>query len=239
MLHIVGYTEAKKLGLKRYFTGKPCKHGHVAERNTVNGCCLECARIKQAARRVSNPDKVRAVYRAWKQRNPEVAKAATERWRANNPEKLRQQARRKYRKHRERILAVQRDYNTRNSKRIVARVLAWAKENPDRVRRNSRNWNARNPDKVRLNGARQAARRRNAPGTFSDADICRLFVFQEGECVYCRRWLDKYHIDHVVPLARGGSNDPSNLQLLCRSCNSHKAARDPVEFARSIGMHHA
>lgn len=34
--------EAKKLGLKTYSTGKACKHGHVAARNTITGKCSEC-----------------------------------------------------------------------------------------------------------------------------------------------------------------------------------------------------
>jgi hypothetical protein len=28
--------------LKEYFTGKPCKHGHVVERNTNSGQCVIC-----------------------------------------------------------------------------------------------------------------------------------------------------------------------------------------------------
>jgi len=32
-------------------------------------------------------------------------------------------------------------------------------------------------------------------------------------------------IDHVIPRSQGGPNDPSNFQVLCRSCNSAKGAR--------------
>lgn len=35
-------TEARAAGLKRYFTGKPCKRGHVAERYLKGGMCIEC-----------------------------------------------------------------------------------------------------------------------------------------------------------------------------------------------------
>lgn len=38
-------TEARAAGLHRYFTGQPCKHGHIAERLVSNHTCLECVRL--------------------------------------------------------------------------------------------------------------------------------------------------------------------------------------------------
>lgn len=43
---IVTRPEAKELGLKRYFTGRPCKHGHFAERRTSDGVCMGCPQIR-------------------------------------------------------------------------------------------------------------------------------------------------------------------------------------------------
>ena len=43
-MKIISRKEAKGLGLSRYFTGKPCKHGHIAERDTGAGRCVECNR---------------------------------------------------------------------------------------------------------------------------------------------------------------------------------------------------
>lgn len=42
MSHFITRQEAIDQRLQRYFTGEPCKHGHVSERRTVNGTCLEC-----------------------------------------------------------------------------------------------------------------------------------------------------------------------------------------------------
>lgn len=44
-IKIITRKEAKLLGLRRYFTGLPCKHGHIAQREISNGCCVECKRI--------------------------------------------------------------------------------------------------------------------------------------------------------------------------------------------------
>lgn len=46
--------EAKKLQVKRYFTGKPCKNGHIAERNTITGKCTECKHPCSANWRIYN-----------------------------------------------------------------------------------------------------------------------------------------------------------------------------------------
>lgn len=35
----------------RYFTGKPCKNGHLSERSISNGGCLECHRLRNARHR--------------------------------------------------------------------------------------------------------------------------------------------------------------------------------------------
>ena len=37
--------EAKKIGSKYYFTGQPCKHGHIALRKT-KGSCLDCLKVE-------------------------------------------------------------------------------------------------------------------------------------------------------------------------------------------------
>jgi 5-methylcytosine-specific restriction endonuclease McrA len=42
-------------------------------------------------------------------------------------------------------------------------------------------------------------------------------------------WDDEFkaHIDHIIPISKGGNSDPSNLQVLCRTCNLSK--HDKVE----------
>ena len=44
-MKIVTRMEAAKAGLNRFYTGKPCRNGHMAERYVLNGTCVECANV--------------------------------------------------------------------------------------------------------------------------------------------------------------------------------------------------
>ena len=53
----------------------------------------------------------------------------------------------------------------------------------------------------------------------------RLWRSTDGRCIYCGDGLTPgWHVDHMVPLARGGSNDPHNLAPACPDCNTTKGA---------------
>ena len=91
---IIGRDEASALGLKRFFTGEPCKHGHVAERIVSSHRCTECDRASALKWRTANLEKARERdrERARKHRaaDPERARKKGRRWRAANLEKARE-----------------------------------------------------------------------------------------------------------------------------------------------------
>lgn len=62
--------EALAKGLTRYSTGKPCLNGHLSERNTKSGNCLECKRLES----FDDPDKAKIRAYKWRDRNPEKLK---------------------------------------------------------------------------------------------------------------------------------------------------------------------
>lgn len=62
----------------------------------------------------------------------------------------------------------------------------------------------------------------------------RLHEKQERRCMYCgvQGGTSKFQIDHMDPVVRGGSNEESNLQLLCGSCNLRKGIQTDQEFRK-------
>lgn len=64
----------------------------------------------------------------------------------------------------------------------------------------------------------------------------RIFIFERDkyQCQSCQYvFLKKeLNLDHIIPLALGGSNDLSNLQTLCRQCNNKKKHRIDPRFKR-------
>ncbi|MGB2923698.1 MAG: HNH endonuclease [Limnothrix sp.] len=64
----------------------------------------------------------------------------------------------------------------------------------------------------------------------------RQYVYQRDN-YQCQRCGQPHHetklsVDHIIPLAKGGSNDISNLQTLCLSCNQKKGSRQNTTFQR-------
>lgn len=78
--------------------------------------------------------------------------------------------------------------------------------------------------------AKGVLRRRAAWPTWLSTAV---FHRDKGRCQGCQVDLSgvlllegRIHIDHIMPLAKGGSNDPTNLQVLCRKCNLKKGQKD-------------
>lgn len=100
---------------------------------------------------------------------------------------------------------------------------------------NRARWKKENPEYFRHKNKVKRARRKGSIGRFTKLDIDKIYTSQHGICLICHVKLKDYHIDHVMPIALGGSNWPDNLQLLCRECNIEKGAKHPVDFMQEKG----
>lgn len=91
-------------------------------------------------------------------------------------------------------------------------------------------WRKRNPERVSEMDKRRYALERGAKGSHTVEDIQVLRVGQNNRCWWCACELDKFEVDHRVPISKGGSDNPENLCLTCVRCNRSKGAKLPQEW---------
>jgi hypothetical protein len=82
--------QAKEQQSKHYFTGKECKHSHVSKRYTLNGKCVECAKMFTARHYEKHPEsklRDRARSLEYQKNNRDKMNAYHKKWRTENPDK--------------------------------------------------------------------------------------------------------------------------------------------------------
>jgi len=116
-------------------------------------------------------------------------------WKQNNPEKVREQGRRKY---------------WRDPEKQNARASEWRKENPEKDRSYTHT---------------RRALKKQGGGSFTASEWKALCEQYDNKCCYpgCDR--TDLHMDHVIPLSKGGSSDISNIQPLCGYHNMSKGTK--------------
>lgn len=82
----------------------------------------------------------------------------------------------------------------------------------------------------RMSNFKRRALAAAASGSHTAEDIIDLKVSQRNRCFYCRNSLSDYHVDHKIPLSRGGSDNKDNLCITCPTCNMRKHDRTDAEF---------
>lgn len=67
---------------------------------------------------------------------------------------------------------------------------------------------------------------------FSQNERTAVYNKSEGRCAICGKFVpfESFTVDHIIPLAKGGSNDMSNLQCACKTCNRIKQDILPEEL---------
>jgi 5-methylcytosine-specific restriction endonuclease McrA len=110
-----------------------------------------------------------------------------------------------------------------------------ARMDPEKRLENMRKWRAKNPLAVTaMSQKRTAAKKNSESRTVTDNDLRALIARHGGKCGYCKD-ADYDHIDHIVPLSRGGRHAIGNLMPACAFCNLSKHARMLSEWRYGRG----
>lgn len=142
----------------------------------------------------------------------------TSRWRDENPEKNKERIQRdvqseRHKEYNERYRAEHPEVNADASRR-------WREKNPEKVKARERAWREKHPEYFRQKTNRRKAMTLDR-GSFTEQEWVELCNRYGNICLCCKK-KKPLTIDHVVPLALGGSNTIDNIQPLCKECNCRK-----------------
>lgn len=167
----------------------------------------------------------REYYRRYYVENNEVVKERNRRYYAENKEVMKERNRLNnatYRtKNRRKLLEAKRQYREKNREKIRAYDKHYRECTKDEKKEYKRRYYKINPESFMVASHRYRARKVAARGEFTVKEFLLLCKSNNYKCLCCGE-RKRLTADHIVPLSRGGSNDISNIQPLCRSCNSRK-----------------
>jgi 5-methylcytosine-specific restriction endonuclease McrA len=129
------------------------------------------------------------------------------------------------------------EYAKLNSKKKSDYDRQYRLKNKDHLDLIKSEWRKRNSFLVDMIQRNYKARRRAQEG---EGDATRKIKewaqSQKKICYWCGVGCSaNFHIDHYVPLSRGGKHEISNLVIACKACNLKKNAKDPYDFAKLSG----
>lgn len=135
---------------------------------------------------------------------------------------------------RDKIKPVQDAYRERNKDVISERRKRYRDANPEVMREQFMRWYSKDEARMAVRAAafRRRARLAAAPGSASREQMASRWDYYGGRCWMCGD--EATCIDHVKPIAKGGSNWASNLRPACAPCNISKKDRWP--FAPALGV---
>jgi len=193
--------------------------------------------------RDANADDRRAYGKRYRETNVERERERHRIYNEANRDKIRQYRRQLWHDHKCRLSDTYRaryysnvDESRRSGRKRMHRRRA---EHPEEVKQYAAEWRIARADVVRQYHQRsyerhkvryfQAARKRRAlkaqaEGSYTEREWRDLCTEWRDICLWCKA-KGNLTADHVVPLSKGGSDYISNIQPLCKSCNSRKGVR--------------
>jgi len=128
-------------------------------------------------------------------------------------------------------------YRDNNPKKVLSSRIRWRRDNKEKLALLGKLYRLNNPFMGAIYTRNRRARIKRSDGSHTKAEISEIRKKQRDRCVYCMARLQgRGDVDHIYPISKNGANHKYNLQLLCSTCNRRKNAKDPIEYAQSLGL---
>jgi 5-methylcytosine-specific restriction endonuclease McrA len=197
-------------------------HKKTSSKDGLKAACKECRNAKNTLYRKNNPEKARSSWVSYREKNTELVKQRLKDWMSANKDKANARSAAWYQE---------------NKEKTKAQAKEWYGKNIERAKNNASKRYAENPEPYKIRAHNRRVKIIESGEKLSRGLTLKLFKLQKGKCACCKKPLgNDYHMDHIMPLALGGTNTDDNIQLLRARCNLQKHAKDPIDFMQERGF---
>jgi len=180
---------------------------------------------------LANKDKVKIRNKSWREANKNDKIAGDRLYYLENKENICARTKAYRKANIEKVKKYNREYHHINRDAKLKYLQEYVATHKEQKKEYDKYYYHNNKIKVLKNVHAYKVRRLNAEGTFTKEEIINLYSSQGARCYYCSVNIESgYHIEHMTPLSRGGSNWIDNICLSCASCNLSKQAKTVKEF---------
>ena len=207
-------------------------HKDNSSKSGVQTKCKQCKKEYQQ----ENSDYTSIRQKNYRQNNYEATIEYRKTYYQANRETLAEQRKVYYQANREAIAKQTKTYQEANREKLVKHKKAYNQANAEKNAKQVKAYAQTPIGKASRTNARHKRRTITKQGDVTAQQLLELTANAKN-CYWRNASLKnkKVHIDHYIPLAREGNHTLSNLVVSCSKCNISKHAKDPIEFAQSIG----
>ena len=194
--------------------------------------CLKCDEIKygdQFYNDVRNKDGLYYICKVcskitgiqYRQENKEELKLKRANYYKKNTEKLLSRNKKYQQENKEKVKNTNDKYRRAHRKEFRMYAATYRQKNPEKVKLNNERFNHAHPRYSSAKSARYKAEKRNQ--TPLDADKDKIEEFYKEAHILTKKTGIQYHVDHIMPISKGGLHHQDNLQVITATENLKKS----------------